>query len=350
MKREDLDKLLGAYAAGTLTEAERTALFEAALDDQALFDLLAREQALKDTLDDPQHRSQVLAALNEPAASWRGWLRRPWPWAVAAATAASVVLTVGLVHWTQRQPAVEVARVKQTAAKQEAEAPRPAPPVEAETARPARKAKPEPAATLAARAREFAPPPVLDQPKKELPAPPEQVTAEARRANIAGGTPGGVVGGIISAPPAAAPPPPAAQSVAEEGRADFAASELRQRKAASASFAVPAAPPVRYTILRRGPDGNYAEAPEGTLFTPGDDLQLGLESRERLWTYVVTDRAMLFSGFVYPARQVRVAVPPHTGKLKIVTSRQELPAALRATPAEPGTSEPGVVEVTIRYR
>ena len=37
MKREDIEKLLGGYATGTLTGEERQALFEAALTDQALF-------------------------------------------------------------------------------------------------------------------------------------------------------------------------------------------------------------------------------------------------------------------------------------------------------------------------
>ena len=41
----DLHKLLGGYAAGTLTPEERRALFDAALADQALFDALADEEA-----------------------------------------------------------------------------------------------------------------------------------------------------------------------------------------------------------------------------------------------------------------------------------------------------------------
>src|SRR6516162_9616273 len=41
-------ELLGGYATGTLTSAEREALLHAALDDQDLFDELAREQSLKE--------------------------------------------------------------------------------------------------------------------------------------------------------------------------------------------------------------------------------------------------------------------------------------------------------------
>src|ERR1017187_7593148 len=41
MSREEIQKLLGGYATDTLSEAERRALFEAAIEDQELFDALA---------------------------------------------------------------------------------------------------------------------------------------------------------------------------------------------------------------------------------------------------------------------------------------------------------------------
>ena len=47
MKREHVRKLLGGYATGTLTPDEQQALFEAALNDQELFDALAGEEALR---------------------------------------------------------------------------------------------------------------------------------------------------------------------------------------------------------------------------------------------------------------------------------------------------------------
>src|ERR1017187_9537418 len=50
MSREEIQKLLGGYATDTLSEAERRALFEAAIEDQELFDALAKEQALRDVL------------------------------------------------------------------------------------------------------------------------------------------------------------------------------------------------------------------------------------------------------------------------------------------------------------
>jgi len=53
MSPEDIKKLLGGYATDTLTTEERQALFAAALEDQELFDALAREQSLRDLLRDP---------------------------------------------------------------------------------------------------------------------------------------------------------------------------------------------------------------------------------------------------------------------------------------------------------
>ena len=67
MRREELEKLLGGYATGTLTAQERTLLFEAALADQALFNALADEQALKELLDNPHARRHLLTALRAQA-------------------------------------------------------------------------------------------------------------------------------------------------------------------------------------------------------------------------------------------------------------------------------------------
>ena len=94
----DIRKLIGGYATGTLTEAERQLLFEAALEDQELFDELAREQALKEMLDEPGARDRLIAALQPP---------RPkeiviWPWAAAAAVLATGVVMMVVLH---KQPA-----------------------------------------------------------------------------------------------------------------------------------------------------------------------------------------------------------------------------------------------------
>jgi hypothetical protein len=63
MKLTEAEKLLGGYATGTLTEAERKRLFTAALERQDLFDALLDEEALRELLCDPEAKAQLLAAL-----------------------------------------------------------------------------------------------------------------------------------------------------------------------------------------------------------------------------------------------------------------------------------------------
>jgi hypothetical protein len=78
---DDVRNLLGGYATGILTEQERTRLYEAALEDPALFEALADEQALRNLLDDSAARAHVLAAIENRRfsilASFRDWLERP---------------------------------------------------------------------------------------------------------------------------------------------------------------------------------------------------------------------------------------------------------------------------------
>jgi hypothetical protein len=79
MTQEEIRKLLGGYATNALNADERRILFEAALDDQELFNALQNEDALKELLDDPILRDQVRRALAAPAKpsraafSWRRW-------------------------------------------------------------------------------------------------------------------------------------------------------------------------------------------------------------------------------------------------------------------------------------
>ncbi len=97
MSKEEIRKLLGGYSTNTLTESERSALFEAALDDQDLFNALQQEQALKSLLDDPATRVQVRQALErQPAGRQTGPRMRWWAWggAASAAVVASILLVV----------------------------------------------------------------------------------------------------------------------------------------------------------------------------------------------------------------------------------------------------------------
>jgi hypothetical protein len=101
MSAEDIKKLLGGYATGTLTADEQQALFAAALQDQELFDALAREQSLRDLLRDPAARAELLSALDTPASRPGGfwqWLRRPMVAGLAVAAVAEIAL-VGVAVW-----------------------------------------------------------------------------------------------------------------------------------------------------------------------------------------------------------------------------------------------------------
>ena len=104
MSREEIQKLLGGYATGTLTAEEQQVLFEAALDDQELFDALAREQVIRDLLRDPAAKARVLAELDSGAGrGWKAWVRRPlW-----AGLAMAGVAAIAVVVWQGGRKPVE---------------------------------------------------------------------------------------------------------------------------------------------------------------------------------------------------------------------------------------------------
>lgn len=95
MAEHELEKLLGAFAADTLTAEERRQLYRAALHDQKLFDALADEQALKELLADPAVRRRLLQSLSQPnrttAPSWLEWIHRPKNLALAGGLASAVL-------------------------------------------------------------------------------------------------------------------------------------------------------------------------------------------------------------------------------------------------------------------
>jgi hypothetical protein len=119
MSEHDLEKLLGGFAADTLTPEEKQALYAAALQDQQLFTALADEQAFKELLADPDVRRRLLASLQEKTASstggslsWLDWFRRPTGLAIAgglSAAALAVVLGVRIYQDSLRNAAQSIA-------------------------------------------------------------------------------------------------------------------------------------------------------------------------------------------------------------------------------------------------
>ena len=119
MSEHDLEKLLGGFAADTLTPEEKQTLYTAALQDQQLFNALADEQAFKELLADPDVRRRLLASLEQKSASgaggslsWLDWFRRPAGLAFAgglAAAALAVVLGVRIYQDSLRQAAQPIA-------------------------------------------------------------------------------------------------------------------------------------------------------------------------------------------------------------------------------------------------
>jgi hypothetical protein len=86
---DEVRKLLGGYATGTLTDGERDLLFSAALQDQELFDALADEEALRDLLAGPAARQTLLEQLQRQPVLDAALLRdRQAPLEIAARAAA----------------------------------------------------------------------------------------------------------------------------------------------------------------------------------------------------------------------------------------------------------------------
>ncbi len=203
MTRDDIRKLLGGYATGSLSEAERKILFEAALDDQELFDELAQEQALKELLEEPGVKQRLIAGLAPPRKA--GWAR-PWGWIAAAAA----TVALGFVLW--RPPAKqEIAEVQLPPPRLVAPSPAntPAqPPVGAPIARQsqaARRQEPAPELPTELRKKVELPPAFQDSvsDKLESAKAPEAVGAAAPAAPVAPVPPGAAPAAPSATPPAA---------------------------------------------------------------------------------------------------------------------------------------------------
>ena len=151
MAEHDLEKLLGGFAADTLTPDEKQALYTAALQDQQLFNALADEQAFKELLADPVVRRRLLASLEQKSASgagdawsWLDWFRRPAGLALAgglSAAALAVVLGVRIYQDSLRHSAESTATEDARPASPSVPMPPVPPPTPPQTLEPQAKAK-----------------------------------------------------------------------------------------------------------------------------------------------------------------------------------------------------------------
>jgi hypothetical protein len=99
-------RLLGGYATDTLSEVERRELLRAALDDQELFDALLEQDGLRELLEAPGARQEVLEVLDRPGRWERVRTRFARPATFADLAALAAVLTLGLAtHFAFRGPA-----------------------------------------------------------------------------------------------------------------------------------------------------------------------------------------------------------------------------------------------------
>ncbi|MEZ5352753.1 MAG: hypothetical protein R2762_08975 [Bryobacteraceae bacterium] len=281
MNRDQAQLLLGGYATGTLTEAERKLLFEASLDDQQLFDALADEEALRELLADPEARRRLAAVLARPRADerespmvgWLAWLWRPIPVAALAVFAISVI-GVGIL--LQRQNAeFQMAKVKtmqegspafglereSSPAPLRNESPAGAAGAGGGERRPAAgRSNPAPAGPGRQEAKETV---VADPPAAELSA------SSRRDAPSADSAPS-------AAAPAPAPPGIVIGPESEPASSEMPALEgvMALSKKAEAAPAKPAAqpPPFRYWIERRRADGTWTEY--GAELSVGDEVRL----------------------------------------------------------------------------
>lgn len=286
MNRDEVHKLIGGYASGSLTEEERRQLFEAALEDQELFDALQNEQAVKELLDDPFSREQIRRAaaesLTQPKRSWFG---RPWIWAASASLASAAVIGIAVLQWEQRPAAVS-----QVADLRRPEVAAPAPVPEAAAPAPVPTKGPEHRRASAAAKKQGAPatpeptPTTTDQTQSAqkdvvtVVPPSAQTPAQGQVQAGAGGHQQEAFA------PAPAPPPqmtaPGSRQASPLKQAPAIRSERAKasgRTLAASEFAFNASRD--YSFARRAQDGSYINVSSNTVFHPGEVIRVSVTPR-----------------------------------------------------------------------
>lgn len=345
MNRDEIRKLVGGYATGTLSDQERRALFEAALADQDLFEALADEQTLREVLADPRCRRRILEALRETpqplSQRIRGWVRRPQVWTLAGSLAASVILALAVMRVGGPQAPRREVMVERTAAPLAS-----APPAPASAAA---RAQAEPRE----RPKLFEMKPAAPKQKAAVPLPPPPAVEPAAIPAPSGGVAGGVIGGVAAPAPAPGPPaaaggyanpprlaeaapsvlstnvaarPATARDLFFQARGPGAPAAAEKAAAPQTFLAAPeeagASLGLRYTVLERGPDGAYSAADPNAVFGPEKSLRLRIETNQRAYLSVVASRGLLLRTLAEPSRAYTIDLKPEDRNLQAVLSRQ----------------------------
>lgn len=347
MRLDRLERLLSGYATGTLSDEERRLLFEAALEDQTVFNALAREQSLKELLDDPAARQVLLDALQnfEPSLRQRmlSWVLGPRVLAAAGCGAAVLLAAVALLLSERPQPP------RQIALRREA----PAPALEAKA--PEREAAPAPTES-----------PVGRRAERQTVGAGESSRAAAREEHRLAAEP---------SPGLAGAPAPAAAAVGE-----------RSRMATPAVLPLPAAPPpaalvatpvpartgeqtalpeaLGVMLYRRVPGGEEVPTSLGTVLHAGDGIRVAvLPPADGILTVILEEggvRRPLFRGAVRKGERrlipegepVVIGSEPGDRRLVLVLGSPELSPQAGGVKVLSATdvSLPITVEIPLRYR
>jgi hypothetical protein len=277
----DVRHLLAGYATGTLTDAEKKALFEAALHDPELFAEIAREEPLRELLESAAVRAELLERIEPASPGFRerlaGWVRRP---GILAGAAAAVVLVVAVLVAPLVRPTVRHAVAFKTQPA-EMSAPVTQSPVQREDAAAALVQKPlVPSALKAEHAR--------------------QTFADSEKLEIrASNPPAGVVRGGAPAEALPAPPPAPADVVADALRPSVVATRVAQESSAQ---------PLRYEVETRGPAGEFVATANALELNDRDVVRVRFRPSRTGFLAVhdtsTPDAAPVFSGQVAAGSEV----------------------------------------------
>lgn len=288
MQREEFDRLLAGYATNQLSGEERARLIEAAMADQSMFNAMADEDALRETLADPQLKAELLRTLEpEIKQSYWSWLRKPQTWALAGTAAVAALAFVFLI-----QPKAEKAKQAEIA---QSPAP-PAPIAENKVLKSEspvkRVSKSSPVALHRREEREtqvadkkLNPQPEIAELKKA-----EEPRKDANKEEVS----------VVAAAPAQVP-----IAVARPATAFRAADEVSSMQARSKV----AMPVLRYTVLRKNDLGEFIETAAGTILAKGDSIRLAVTSSNRGYISLTEPESnrQIYFGFAEPG--VRYVIP-----------------------------------------